>query len=58
MQYENEEMIDDGTLPVPYVQGTPPKQNPLDRAYDVMMQVYEDGVKRIKELEAKRDEQF
>lgn len=24
MRYENEEMIDDGTLPVPYVQGTPP----------------------------------
>ena len=25
MQYENEEMIDDGTCPFPYVQGTPPK---------------------------------
>lgn len=26
MMYENEVMIDDGTLPVPYVQGTPPRK--------------------------------
>lgn len=26
MKYENEEMIDDGTLPVPYVPGTPPRK--------------------------------